>query len=116
MNGIVFFRTLDLDTVREFYTERVGCEVWLVQADCVVFQHGNLLFGFCTRAAADQEGLLTFVYDHREEVDAAHERFGDIADAAPILNEKYEVYHFFATDPEGRKIEFQSFEKEMLPY
>ena len=25
------------------------------------------------------------------------------------LNEKYEIYHFFAKDPEGRAVEFQKF-------
>jgi hypothetical protein len=33
----------------------------------------------------------------------------DIAYDPPKINEKYEIYHFFASDPENRVIEFQSF-------
>jgi hypothetical protein len=25
------------------------------------------------------------------------------------VNDRYRIYHFFATDPEGRKLEFQAF-------
>ena len=31
-------------------------------------------------------------------------------DEPPETNEQYEIYQFFATDPEGRSVEFQTFE------
>ncbi len=34
---------------------------------------------------------------------------------APVHNERYDIYHFFAVDPEGRAVEFQRFESEMPP-
>ena len=107
--GIVFLHTRDLDTVREFYAGRLGMEVWLEQADCLLLRHGNMILGFCSRDDAGFGGLLTFVYPHRRDVRAAYESLRDIADAEPEENGRYGIYQFFGTDPEGRKLEFQAF-------
>jgi hypothetical protein len=42
--------------LREFYQNKVGCEVWLQQEDCIIMRHGNFLFGFCQRDEADTGG------------------------------------------------------------
>ncbi|QCJ47930.1 VOC family protein [Haloprofundus sp. MHR1] len=109
MSGIVFFRTERHDSVVEFYTETVGAEVWLEQPDCTVLKHGNMLFGFCDRDATDDCGILTFVYDSRAEVDEMHATVGDAAREEPHENERYDIYQFFADDPDGRTVEFQAF-------
>jgi catechol 2,3-dioxygenase-like lactoylglutathione lyase family enzyme len=109
MAGIVFFRTRDLAALREFYVGRVGMTVWLEQADCTIFQHGNLLLGFCERDEPDTGGTITFYFETREEVDRQYERFRDCARDKPRVNEKYRIYNFFAADPDGRTIEFQAF-------
>ncbi|KTG10077.1 glyoxalase [Haloprofundus marisrubri] len=109
MSGIVFFGTENHEAVVEFYTETVGAEVWLEQADCTVLKHGNLLFGFCDRDTTDDCGILTFVYDSREEVDAMADAVGDAAREEPHENETYDIYQFFADDPDGRTAEFQAF-------
>lgn len=109
MGGIIFFATTMLDEVCSFYAGQIGCEIWLEQADCKILKHGNMLFGFCTRPKADLTGMVTFFYDSREEVDVLYDRFKDIASSKPANNKKYDIYNFFANDPEGRNIEFQSF-------
>ena len=38
-----------------------------------------------------------------------YEMVSHIATSEPKKNEKYEIYQFFAQDPEGRVIEFQAF-------
>lgn len=53
------------------------------------------------------------MYDDAAAVDAMHERVGDAAREEPHLNEKYDIYQFFASDPDGRTVEFQSFEHEV---
>lgn len=109
MAGIVFLRTAQFDAVRAFYTQRVGMVVWLEQPDIVILRHGNLLVGFHRQPAPDRDGLLTFFYETRDAVDAIFDQLRDIATSEPKENARYRIYHFFATDPEGRKIEFQHF-------
>ena len=115
MSGIVFFRTRDLEGMRAFYVDRVGCTLWLDQTDVHIYRHGNLLVGFCDRDTVETEGMITFYYETREEVDAMHARFRAEAKAAPAYNPRYDIYHFFAVDPEGRAVEFQRFEHDVPP-
>ncbi|MFC1887263.1 VOC family protein [Candidatus Cloacimonadota bacterium] len=109
MNGIVFFKTRDLERLRKFYLEMVECSVWMDQEDCVIFCHGEFLFGFCKRDTVDKCGILTFFYNEKEKVDFFYEKFSQIADGEPRDNPKYPIYHFFTEDPEGRVLEFQYF-------
>jgi hypothetical protein len=109
MTGIVFFNTLQLDELTEFYTQRVGAELWMDQTDCRIFRHGHFLFGFCQREKSETCGIITFVYPEREGVDRMYERFRDEALDAPRDNPRYPIYNFFARDPESRLIEFQMF-------
>ncbi|MEW5827111.1 MAG: VOC family protein [Candidatus Bipolaricaulota bacterium] len=109
MAGIVFLRTARFDEVRAFYTERLGMTIWLEQPDIAILRHGNLLVGFHRQPEADLDGLLTFFYETGAEVDEMYGRLRDVATGEPLENLKYRIYHFFARDPEGRKIEFQQF-------
>ena len=65
--GIVFFKAHDLDTLESFYTQTIGCTLWLDQGACKIFQHGNMLFGFCRADEKDQEGVLTYFSAKRRE-------------------------------------------------
>jgi predicted enzyme related to lactoylglutathione lyase len=116
--GIVWFRTQKLAELVTFYTEVVGCTVWLDQKDggCTILQHGNLLLGFCQREQADVNGLPCFFYEDPTEVDEMYDKLRAVAKEPPTLSKKYRVYQFFALDPEGRQIEFQHFAHEILPY
>ena len=109
MAGIVFLRTAAFDAVREFYLTEAEMEIWLEQPGIAILRHGNMLIGFHRQPQADLDGLITFSYETREEVDEMYTRLRDVATGAPKENPKYRIYHFFATDPEGRKIEFQQF-------
>lgn len=109
MGGIIFFRTEMLDELEEFYQSRIGMEIWLEQAGCTILSHGNLLLGFCQREGAETEGMITFYYDTKAEVDRKYEKLKDIAETKPKENETYRIYQWFAEDPEGRALEFQAF-------
>lgn len=109
MNGIVFFKTNMLDSLKKFYLEKVGCSVWMDQKDCIILSHGPFLFGFCQRETVDQNGIITFFYDEKEQVDQFYEKFKERADGEPRDNPNYPIYHFFTEDPEGRMLEFQYF-------
>jgi len=108
-NGIVFFKTNKLDTLKNFYINKVECEIWMDQGDCIIFSHGNFLFGFCSRDKVDTNGILTFFYDEKDEVDRFYGKFKDTAKDKPKMNPNYPIYHFFTEDPEGRALEFQHF-------
>lgn len=109
VKGIIFFKTQMMDELKVFYTEEVGCDIWLEQGGCVILKAGNMLFGFCQRDKADMDALITFFYDTKEEVDLKYKKFKESALDKPVENLKYKIYHFFAKDPEGRMIEFQHF-------
>jgi hypothetical protein len=114
--GITFIRTAMIDTLKDFYLNEVGCDLWLDQGGCAIFQHGNQLFGFCQAAKAELEGLLTFFYTNTKMVDYMYGKLNHLADAPPVKNPKYRIYHFYARDPEGRRIEFQVFLHDLPEY
>lgn len=109
MAGIIFFGTKNLNGIKEFYANKITMEVWMEQSDCVILKHGNLLLGFCQREEAENQGIITFVYENTDQVYNMYKRFRLEALAEPVVNEKYNIYHFFVKDPEGRMVEFQTF-------
>ncbi len=116
MSGILFLKTKDLKSLRDFYTNKIGCEIWQDQGDCVIFRHGNFLFGFCERDKIENEAMLTFFYESKDEVDQMYGVLKDTAAGKPTENEKYNIYQFFAEDPEGRTIECQYFNDPVSQY
>jgi catechol 2,3-dioxygenase-like lactoylglutathione lyase family enzyme len=110
MDGITFFRTGDRDRVVDFYTDRLDCAVWREQPDCTILTAGDYALGFCVREPPETEGCLTFLRDDRAGVDALYDALEDVADDEPRFNETYDIYQFFAEDPEGRTVEVQTFE------
>jgi hypothetical protein len=109
MSGIVFYATENHDAVVDFYRETAGMDAWLEQPDCTILRDGNLLVGFCDRDRTDDCGIVTVVHPDRAAVDDAHDRFGDAAVEEPHVNETYDIYQFFARDPDGRTVECQAF-------
>ncbi|PSQ39223.1 glyoxalase [Halobacteriales archaeon SW_5_70_135] len=109
MSGIVFFHTERHDEVVAFYRERLGAAVWLEQPGCTVLEHDEFRFGFCDRDRTDDCGVVTFYYDDRAAVDRLYDRLADVARGPPEENETYDIYQFFADDPDGRTVEVQTF-------
>jgi nitroreductase/catechol 2,3-dioxygenase-like lactoylglutathione lyase family enzyme len=116
MSGLIFLPTSDLRSAITFYESQLGMNLWLDQGDCAVMQHGNLLLGFCERSDGPFEGIITLFYETQEEVNATYKTLQDLAEGPPKENETYNIYHFFARDPEGRQLEFQTFLHALRPY
>lgn len=116
MNGIIFKKTAQLQTLIEFYTQKLTMSIWLRQVDCCILQKGNLLLGFCQRDSAETQGTITFFMDSCEEVDMLYHTFKNISQVPPKMNEKYGIYHFFMRDPEGRILEIQWFKHHIYSY
>jgi len=113
VSGIVFFRTTDRERVVDFYRDRLGFETWLEQdAGCTILRHDDLKLGFCDADSeddADTDGIVTLYYDTREAVNERHDDLADVATGEPRENGDYDIYQFFAEDPEGRTVELQTF-------
>jgi catechol 2,3-dioxygenase-like lactoylglutathione lyase family enzyme len=68
--------------------------------------------GICqseTARASDDRLMITFV---TADVDGWYQRLmaqGVSVDGAPRINERYQIYHFFARDPDGYRLEVQRF-------
>jgi nitroreductase len=116
MSGILFTSTLDLDQIRKFYQVKIGMTCWLDQGDCVILNHGNLLLGFCKGKERTFGGVITFFYETLEEVDEIYWRLNLEAEDSPQVNETFGIYHFYAQDPEGRRLEFQCFLLPLEPF
>ena len=112
-SGIVFFRTTDLKALDDFYIGRLGCNLWIDQGFCHIYRSGNLLFGFSQRDQADTDGMVTFFFPKREDIDRLYKEFNDIAEEPPKESSGARIYHFFARDPDGRTVEFQYFMDEI---
>jgi predicted lactoylglutathione lyase len=112
MAGILFLKTQNLENMKTFYSN-LDSEIWIDQGDCIIFKHDNFLFGFCQREQVSKEGLITFFYKSKQEVDEIYKKIQDRANSEPSENDKYKIYNFFATDPEGRELEFQTFLHEI---
>jgi catechol 2,3-dioxygenase-like lactoylglutathione lyase family enzyme len=116
MSGIIFLNTKDLDKIKAFYQLKLEMLLWLDQGDCAILKHGNLLLGFCKGKSVPFSGLITFFYETKEEVDSVYHELGYEIDSPPKINETFNIYHFFAHDPEGRRLEFQCFLHPLEPY
>ena len=114
MAGIVFLKTKNLEGMKSFYS-KIGAKVWIDQTDCIIFKHDNFLFGFCERDGISTGWLLTFFFKTKADVDDMYKTLNvsGMNINPPALNTKYNIYHFFTKDPEGRDIEFQVFLDEI---
>jgi hypothetical protein len=108
-SGIVFFRTTQLEKLKDFYIHQLGCQMWIDQGGCAILRYGNLLVGFCKSEEANLDTLITFFFEDKRSVDLYYEKLRSVALSSPKENRKYRIYHFYARDPEGRSIEFQCF-------
>jgi hypothetical protein len=109
MAGILFQNTKNLRKILDFYMTKINAKIWINQNDCTILKHDNLLFGFCQREKISRGCLMTFFFQTKKEVDGIYEILKDHATTTPIENKKYNIYQFFAKDPEERDLEFQAF-------
>lgn len=116
MGGIIFLGTKDLSAIKEFYIKKINMHIYLDQQTCCIFKYDNLLLGFCQKEVPDTGGIITFFCPDKEGVDKFYNDHSNIALSKPKVNDKYNIYNFFAKDPEGRTLEFQAFLHDIKPY
>ena len=108
---INFYRVKDLEKTRQFYSDILNLSLYKDQGKCLIFdaEHGKL--GFCSHFPEEisQSSCITFVYDSKESVDEMYIKLSMYAVHPPTENTVFKIYHFFITDPNGLKLEFQYF-------
>jgi len=96
----------------------VGLKLVRDQGRCLIFQVSQQgYFGFCQHEGAlpQHPGLIiTLVTDEVDQVYQRLKRLHIETEAPPKLNESFGIYHFFARDPDGYRVEVQRF-LEPLP-
>lgn len=111
---IAFLPAPEWEATRRFYEQVLGLPCVLEQVDCCIYQvAGAGYIGFCQRSETPQPAervILTLV---TQEVDAWHAHLQahsvEIV-KPPAYNERYQIYHLFARDPNGYLIEIQRFD------
>jgi catechol 2,3-dioxygenase-like lactoylglutathione lyase family enzyme len=111
---ITFVYCKDLEACARFYTDVLGLALAIDQGHCRIFRvAGEAFVGLC-RCRADhsvsRDGVtLTLV---TPDVDGWHRHLKehDIEILAPPSESgEFQIYRFFARDPEGHLLEFQRF-------
>lgn len=116
MSGIVFFKTKAIDIIHHFYHYTLRMDVWLEQPHCFIYKKGNLLLGFIESEVAETEGIITIFNQNKESIETAYCKYRGLVTQDLRINEKFNIYHFYIIDPEGRKIEFQTFLHPLAAY
>lgn len=109
---IHFYGTKSILETHHFYTEILGLPMALDQGKCQLYEcREHSLIGFCEHLEilnTHKSPIITFVVD---DIDALYEHFSSTWHVLepPIINEKFQLYHFFIVDNNGYTLEFQRF-------
>lgn len=111
--GITFLPTADLAATRRFYEDALGLTLRLDQKTCLIFEvTRESCFGFCQaeQALSPSDGVvLTLVTDHVLEWHARLTERGIPTDGPPRENPRFQIFHFYTSDPNGYLVEVQRF-------
>ena len=117
---VTWIYTADLPATARFYEEILALPLVLDQGACRIYRTGAGAFlGLCKvregRWVEPKGVVLTLVTD---AVDAWHARLvaaGAKVDGPPTEKPAWNIYAFFAFDPNGYRIEFQTFRDPRWP-
>lgn len=111
---VTWVYTDDLAGTARFYSETLALQQVLDQGACRIFRTGDSSFlGVCQvrpgREVEPRGVVITLVTDDVDGWYARLDGLGVPVDAPPRRSEAFNVYAFFARDPNGYRIEFQRF-------
>jgi len=115
INSIVFFGTSNLGSARTFYKDLIGLDLFKDQGKCLIFSTpGGGMLGFCNHLhdrSRKGDPIITLL---TENVDEFHRKLisAGVVCTDPIVNEEFNIYHFFTSDPDGHRLEIQRFLEE----
>ena len=110
---IAFYPCHDLAATTDFYTRDLQLELVRDQKTCVIFKVASEAYlGFCQHEGKipNHQGVVITVLT--EEVDEVYRRLLRLnveTEGKPKQNGRFGIYHFFASDPDGYRLEVQRF-------
>lgn len=114
MTGFVaFYPCHDLAATTDFYTRDLGLRLVRDQKTCVIFKVAKEAYvGFCQYEGdlPNHKGVIvTLLTDEVDEVYRRMLRLNVETEGKPKQNDPFGIYHFFARDPDGYRLEVQRF-------
>ena len=114
---ITFLHAQNLAETRQFYLDIIGLPLARDQGSCLIFKvTQDAYLGFCEHIEPISYGRKVILTLVSEDVDgwyaAVKQNHQDLIDP-PKHNQKYQIYHFFITDPNGYWIEIQRFDQPL---
>jgi predicted enzyme related to lactoylglutathione lyase len=110
---ISFYPCHDLAATADFYGRDLRLKLARDQGSCLIFQAaGRGYLGFCHHDGALPKHLGLIITLLIDDVDGAYQRLRSLnveVEDKPKVNEHYGIYHFFARDPSGYRVEIQRF-------
>jgi len=109
---ITFLPTTDLNATSKFYEDNFGLILNLDQGDCRIYKTSSTAYlGFCEREFELTKGkiILTLIVEDVEEQHKVLSRNSNLVLSDVVHNKKYNIIHFFVTDPNGYLVEIQKF-------
>ena len=110
---VTFLYSRDLGRSVGFYRDDLGLAPVLDQGACRIFRvAGDAFLGVCSAGKREPRPggvILTLI---SPDVDAWHARLearGVTLEGPPRRNERFNIYNFFARDPDGYLVEIQRF-------
>jgi catechol 2,3-dioxygenase-like lactoylglutathione lyase family enzyme len=110
---ITFLYVADIERSALFYEGVLGLPLVMDQGDCRIYRVGEAAFiGVCQRATDRTSAgvLITLVTDEVDEWHARLAAAGTPVDQPPTKSETYPIRNAFFRDPDGHRIEVQSFD------
>jgi len=110
---IAFYGARDLEATHRFYHKLLGLPLYLDQGLCRLYRvREGAYVGFCTHHPAVPPEISPMITLVTDEVDDVYRRLveaGAKVEDAPKVNPRFNIYHFFARDPDGYRVEVQRF-------
>ncbi len=110
---VAFYHTKDLDETHRFYHEILGLPLYKDQGACRIYTvQPDALIGFCNHfpEAAPEGIIITLLTDAVDDMYArVRDQEGIEIIEPPARNDRFNIYHFFLRDPNGYKVEIQTF-------
>jgi len=110
---IAFFGTKDLEATHQFYHVLLGLPLYIDQELCRIYEvRDGAYVGFCTHHPTIPPEISPMITLVTNDVDGIHRSLthaGVETEAPPKVNPRFHIYHFFARDPNGYRVEIQKF-------
>ncbi|CAN5451839.1 VOC family protein [soil metagenome] len=114
IHGLIpFYPCHDLAATADFYSRDLKLPLARDQETCLIFRvTAGAYLGFCQHDGPlpRHQGLILTLLAN--DVDGLYGRLRSLGvetEGAPRLSEGYRIYHFFARDPDGYRLEVQRF-------